>query len=250
MRKLEGKVVLITGGSLGIGQATALAFAKEGAKVVIASRGVEKGEETVRMIKEVGGEAIFVQTDVSKATDVERLINKTVENYNRLDYAFNNAGIVTPITKLIDETEESWDCLISINLKGVWLCMKYEILQMLKQGGGAIVNNSSIAGIRASKVSATYCASKWGVIGLTKTAARDYAKDDIRVNVICPSLTRTPMVLNRDERTDLTEQWVAELPLGRIGEPEEVAEAVVWLCSDAASFITGATLPIDGGSST
>ena len=247
MKLLEGKVALVTGGSSGIGRATALAFAREGAKVVIASRGIERGEETVQMAKKAGGEAIFIKTDVSKALEVEALVNKTVETYKRLDCAFNNAGILHPIARLADETEESWDSMINTNLKGVWLCLKYEILQMLKQGKGAIVNDSSVAGLRASRVTASYGASKHGIIGLTKTAALEYGKDNIRVNAVCPALIRTPMLLYRDKRTDLNEQWVADLPLARMGDPEEVAEAVVFLCSDASSFITGAILTVDGG---
>lgn len=247
MKMLEGKVALVTGGSSGIGRATALAFAREGAKVVIASRGIERGEETVQMAKKAGGEAIFIKTDVSKALEVEALVNKTVETYKRLDCAFNNAGILHPIARLADETEESWDSMINTNLKGVWLCLKYEILQMLKQGKGAIVNDSSVAGLRASRVTASYGASKHGIIGLTKTAALEYGKDNIRVNAVCPALIRTPMLLYRDKRTDLNEQWVADLPLARMGDPDEVAEAVVFLCSDASSFITGATLTVDGG---
>lgn len=247
MKLLEGKVALVTGGSSGIGRATALAFAREGAKVVIASRGIERGEETVQMAKKAGGEAIFIKTDVSKALEVEALVNKTIETYKRLDCAFNNAGILHPIARLADETEESWDSMINTNLKGVWLCLKYEILQMLKQGKGAIVNDSSVAGLRASRVTASYGASKHGIIGLTKTAALEYGKDNIRVNAVCPALIRTPMLLYRDKRTDLNEQWVADLPLARMGDPDEVAEAVVFLCSDASSFITGATLTVDGG---
>lgn len=247
MKTFEGKVALVTGGSSGIGRATALAFASKGAKVVIAGRNIERGEETVQMAKKVGGEAIFIKTDVSKALEVEALVNKTIENYKRLDCAFNNAGILHPIARLADETEESWDSMINTNLKGVWLCMKYEILHMLKQGKGAIVNDSSVAGLRASRVTASYGASKHGIIGLTKTAALEYGRNNIRVNAVCPALIRTPMLLNRDERTDLNEEWVADLPLARMGEPEEVAEAVVFLCSDSSSFITGAALTVDGG---
>ncbi len=247
MNKLKGKVSLITGGSSGIGRATALAFAREGAKVVVASRGIERGEETVTEIKANGGDATFIQTDVSKDTDVKSLLQKIVETYGKLDCAFNNAGILYPINRLADETEEEWDIMIDTNLKGVWLCMKYEILQMLKQGGGAIVNDSSVAGLRASRATASYGASKHGIIGLTKTGALEYGKDNIRINAICPALIHTPMLLFRDKRRDLTDQWVADLPLARMGEPSEVAEAVVWLCSDAASFVTGAILTVDGG---
>ena len=247
MGKLDGKVALITGGSLGIGEATALLFAREGAKVVVASRGIEPGNKTVQEIKNNGGDAIFVQTDVSKAVDVQTVIRKTVETYGRLDCAFNNAGIMPPKARLAEETEETWDNVIAINLKGVWLCLKYEILQMLKQGGGgAIVNTSSVAGLRASRVSAAYGASKAGIVGLTKSAALEYGRDGIRVNVVCPALILTPFWTTRNE-PNIHDQMASDLPLRRMGKPEEVAEAVVWFCSDAASFVTGAALPIDGG---
>jgi len=247
MNALAGKVALVTGGTSGIGRATAIAFGREGAKVVVAGRNKERGQVVVKEIEKAGGESIFIPTDILKAAGVEALVKSAVEHYGRLDCAFNNAGILHPITLLADETEEQWDSMIDTNLKGVWLCMKYEIKQMLKQGKGAIVNDSSVAGLRASRVTASYGASKHGIIGLTKTAALQYGNSNIRVNAVCPALIRTPMLLHRDERTDLNDQWVADLPLSRMGEPNEVAEAVVFLCSDAASFITGATLTVDGG---
>jgi NAD(P)-dependent dehydrogenase (short-subunit alcohol dehydrogenase family) len=246
--RLEGKVALVTGGASGIGRATALALAREGAKVVIADVAVEDGEETVRMIEENGGEAIFVETDVSQPDQVEVLINEAVETYGRLDCAFNNAGIEGEQAPTPDCTEENWDRVININLKGVWLGMKYEIPQMLKQGGGAIVNMSSVAGLVGFPNSPAYVASKHGILGLTKTAALEYATEGIRVNAVCPGVIRTAMV----ERAtggdpEVEAQFATMEPVGRMGKPEEVAEAVVWLCSDAASFVTGHSMVVDGG---
>jgi len=243
-----GKVALVTGGSSGIGRATAIAFAKEGAKVVIGDILTEKGEETVRLIRQGGGDAIFVQVDVSKSTDVKNLIQSCIQTYGKLDCAFNNAGIEGGIAPTADCTEENWDRVIDINLKGQWLCMKYEIPQMLKQGKGAIVNMASVAGLVAVQGLPAYCASKGGIIQLTKAAALEYAKAGIRINVVCPGLIETPLA----ERVinfipEYGAQVIAGHPLGRMGFPREVADAVVWLCSDAASFITGHALAIDGG---
>jgi NAD(P)-dependent dehydrogenase (short-subunit alcohol dehydrogenase family) len=248
MALCDGKISLVTGGGSGIGRATSLAFAREGARVVVVDMRADRGDEVVKMIKDKGGDAIFVQTDVSKAAQVEAMVKKAVEKYGRLDCAFNNAGITPPRAVLVEESEETWDQVMNVNLKGVWLCMKYEILQMLKQGSGAIVNTSSIAGLRAARSGAVYGASKHGVMGLTKAAARQYGANGIRVNVVCPSNIRTEMLKGKDDGSDAFKQWVKnEFPLGRLGEPEEVAEAAVWLCSDVAAFITGATLSIDGG---
>jgi NAD(P)-dependent dehydrogenase (short-subunit alcohol dehydrogenase family) len=241
----EGKVALITGGSSGIGRASALAFAREGAKVVIADVNIKGGQDTMQMIKKAGGEAIFVKADVSKAAEVEALINKAVESYGRLDYAHNNAGVIGMEPLLADGTEEQWDRIINIDLKGVWLCMKYEIPQMVKQGGGSIVNTSSITGLVGGKHLPVYTACKHGVIGLTRVAGGDYAREGIRINAVCPGLILTPpleQILKDEPRTDAEKQ-----PIGRMGKPEEVAEAVVWLCSDAASFIIGTNLTMDGG---
>lgn len=238
---LQGKVALVTGGSSGIGRATALAFAREGAKVIIAARRVREGEETVRMIVDAGGEASFVKTDVSRSAEVGALVSKAVETYGRLDCAFNNAGIVRIPGATEEWAEENWDRVIAINLTGVWLCMKYEVQQMLKQGRGAIVNNSSAAGFRGSAANPAYSASKHGVIGLTKSIALKYAKQGIRVNAVCPGWVRTPMLAMP------TEQLIAKQPNGRLGEPQEVAEAVVWLCSDAASLVIGHAMIMDGG---
>lgn len=245
-KKFEGKVALVTGAASGIGRASALAFAREGAKTVVADILVEGGEETVRIIKEAGGDALFVRTDVSKAGEVETLIQKIVETYGRLDYAHNNAGIAGADAPTADCTEENWDHTIAINLKGVWLCMKYEIPQMLNLGGGAIVNTASTAGLVGLEGSPAYCASKGGVVQLTRAAALDYAKAGIRVNAVCPGVIRTPMV-EPLVGTEAEAGLIAMEPIGRMGKPEEVAEAVVWLCSDAASFVTGIAMPVDGG---
>lgn len=245
----NNKVALITGGSSGIGRASALAFAREGAKVIVAAdKNVIGGEETVQMIKKAGGSAIFVQTDVSKAAEVEALIKKSVETYGRLDFAHNNAGVADPGKSTVDYTEEDWDRTINVNLKGVWLCMKYEIPQMLLQGGGAIVNTASGAGLIGSEKRPGYTASKHGVLGLTKTAALEYAKFGIRINAVCPGVIRTPMVERLIQRAPRNEaELIAWEPIGRLGTPEEVAESVVWLCSDAASFVIGHALVVDGG---
>jgi NAD(P)-dependent dehydrogenase (short-subunit alcohol dehydrogenase family) len=248
--QLNGKVALITGGASGIGRATALTFAREGAKLIIADMNEDGGQQTVHMITEHGGEATFVQVDVSRATEVEAMISKTVQTYGRLDCAHNNAGIGSRPRVLLHElSEESWERVISINLKGVWLCMKYEIIQMCTQGGGAIVNTASIMGLVGSwSRSGVYNASKHGVVGLTKTAALEYAKLGIRVNAVCPGYIRTPLIEEAlTSNPEMEAQIVARHPVGRMGRPEEIAEAVMWLCADAASFVTGHTMTVDGG---
>jgi NAD(P)-dependent dehydrogenase (short-subunit alcohol dehydrogenase family) len=210
----------------------------------------EGGNQTVHMITENGGEAIFVQVDVTSATQIEAMISKTVETYGRLDCSFNNAGTEgTIMVSTVDYKEEDWNRVFSINLTGVWLCMKHEITQMLKQGGGAIVNTASVAGLVGSRgAGSAYAASKHGVVGLTKTAALEYAKQGIRVNCVCPGVIRTPMMERMLTRTpELEQQYIAAEPIGRLGLPEEIAESVVWLCSDAASFVTGHTMTVDGG---
>lgn len=245
MKSFEGKVALITGGASGIGRATALAFVREGAKVVIADVSEDGGDETIEMIKGTGGEALFVRTDVSKGNEVEALIKRTVEAYGRLDCAHNNAAIGGEIALTADWTEEAWDRTISINLKGVWLCMKFEILQMLRQGSGAIVNTTAGAVLKPIPQTSGYGASKAGIMQLTKTAAVEYAKHGIRINAVAPGGTRTPML----DRLLATRGKAERRPyaIGRLAEPEEIAEAVLWLCSDAASFAVGCHMVLDGG---
>ncbi len=246
---LQGMVSLITGGSSGIGRAAALAFARAGARVVLGNRRLAEGQETVKLVKDGGGDATLVKTDVTKAAEVEALINQAVETYGRIDCAFNNAGTTGVMARTAECREENWDYIINLNLKGVWLCMKYEILQMLKQGGGAIVNNASVAGMVGLRGGPAYSASKGGVIQLTRTAALEYAKKGIRVNAVCPGYVLTPMTeVHLKTNPDFEAQIKKYQPVGRLGTAEEVAEAVVWLCSDAASFITGHPLVIDGGS--
>jgi NAD(P)-dependent dehydrogenase (short-subunit alcohol dehydrogenase family) len=247
---LEGKTALVTGGGSGIGRAASLAYAKEGARVVVADVNVEGGEETVLMIKEAGGEAILVHADVSKPEDTQAMVDQAVEAFGSLDCAFNNAGIGGGRDRLLtaDYLEEDWDRVISINLKGVWLCMKAEIPQMLKQGGGAIVNTASIAGLVGLTGTIAYVAAKHGVTGLTKAAAMEYAKSGIRVNAVCPGYIQTPLVQGIFDRIEgYRERVAARHPMDRLGEPEEIAQAVVWLSSDAASFVTGHNMPVDGG---
>jgi len=248
----DNKVALVTGGASGIGRSTAIAFAREGAKVVVTDIHIEAGEATVRMIEEAGGEARFVKADVSEADEVEAMVTRTVEMYGRLDCAFNNAGIEgqSAMASLTDCTIAEWDRVMGINLKGVWLCMKYEIPHMLSQGGGSIVNTASVAGLGGGTWVGTtaYVASKHGVIGLTKAAALAYAKSGIRVNAVCPGVVRTPLVERHLKANPRLEALlVANEPIGRMAQPEEVAEAVVWLCSDAASFVTGHPMVVDGG---
>lgn len=248
MKGLEGKVALITGGSSGIGRCAALLFAREGAKVVIGDVGVEEGEETVKIIEEAGGDATFVRTDVSQADQAKELIDRTISSYDQLHYAFNNAGVEQVLSTLPDCTEEEWNRVIDINLKGIWLCMKYEIPVMLKQGAGVIVNTSSVGGLTGGEFNAAYIAAKHGVVGLTKSAALEYSMAGIRVNAVCPGMTRTPLV---DALTggnpEIKNLIIGRHPIGRMAEPMEIAEAAVWLCSDEASFITGHALSVDGG---
>jgi NAD(P)-dependent dehydrogenase (short-subunit alcohol dehydrogenase family) len=242
------KVVLVTGGSYGIGRAAALGFAQRGAKVAIADLDVKRGEDTLRRIKEAGGEAIFVKTDVSSEADVEALVKKTIQTYGRLDCAFNNAGIHKQFIPTLDFTAADWDEMINVNLKSVWLCMKYEIPEMLKQGKGAIVNTSSAAGLVGTPSNPAYPASKHGVVGLTKSTALEFARKGIRVNCVCPGPIRTGMHESLAAVSpDIVQTMNSRVPMGRIGEPEEVAAAAIWLCSDEASYITGHALPVDGG---
>ena len=247
---LDGKTALVTGGGSGIGRAASLAYAREGARVAVVDVNVEGGEETVQRIKEAGGEAILIHADVSQPADTQAMVAQTVAAFGSLDCAFNNAGISGGRERRLtgDYLEEDWDRVININLKGVWLCMKAEIPQMLKQGGGAIVNTASIMGLISTSGSVAYTAAKHGVVGLTKAAALEYASQGIRVNAVCPGYIHTPMVQPRLDSVDgYEDQLKARHPLGRLGEPSEIAEAVLWLSSDAASFVTGHNMPVDGG---
>ncbi|MGK7925453.1 MAG: SDR family oxidoreductase [Spirulina sp.] len=243
-RELQGKVAIVTGASAGIGKATALRFARAGASVVVASRGVVEGEQTAHEICERGGDAIFVKTDVSQASEVEAMVNKTIDVYGRLDCACNNAGVIV-IDLLTKITEEDWDLTMKVNLKGIWLSLKYEIPQILKQGGGAIVNIASAGSIVSKPGLSIYSASKGGVVALTKGAALEYASSGIRINAISSASVKTNMLELVPE--EQLAQIVSEHPIGRIGRPEEIAEAVFWLCSDKSSFMTGHNMVIDGG---
>ncbi len=245
---LQDKVALVTGGTSGIGRETAVLFAKAGAKVVVAGRREIEGNETVALIQAAGGDGLFAKTDVSKAADVEAVVRQTVEKFGRLDVAFNNAGIEGAWAPISRQSEEDFDRTIAVNLKGVWLCLKYEIQQMLKQGGGgAIVNMASIMGLIGSVGVAAYSASKHGVIGLTKTAALENAKSGIRINAVCPGFAETPMA-DRIFRAPGVRRFVLNChPIGRLARSAEIAEAVVWMCSDRASFMTGQSLVLDGG---
>ena len=246
--QLKGKVALVTGAGSGIGRASALAFANEGAKVLVADIDPNGGAETVRLVEEAGGEALFFRADVSQPDDVEAMVRNAVDTWGRLDRAHNNAGIAEERVLTADLTEEVWDKTIDINLKGVWLCMKYEIQQMLEQGGGAIVNTSSVVGLAGVRFMPAYVASKHGIVGLTKAAALEYARDDIRVNAVCPGPILTPALeWYMKDNPKVGKHLRDQNPSGRVGLAEEVAQAVVWLCSERTSYITGHALAVDGG---
>jgi NAD(P)-dependent dehydrogenase (short-subunit alcohol dehydrogenase family) len=269
-QRFEGKVVLVTGAGRGIGRASATAFAREGARVVVADVATEAGEATAAAIRAAGGDATFVRTDVSQASQVESLVRHALGIHGRLDVAHNNAGIEGQRGSVADCTEDTWDRVLSVNLKGVWLCMRSEIQQMLRQGSGAIVNTASIAGLVGLTGRPAYVASKHGIVGLTRAAALEYGRSGIRVNAVCPGLIDTEMI----DRTILgtspsgdegepprpargflsgVKEFVGEAflerkqPAGRMGQPEEVAEAVLWLASDGASYVNGHALTVDGG---
>lgn len=242
----KDRTIIITGAASGIGRATAIRFAALGANVVASD--VTEGTEVMADIAAAGGRAVFVHCDVSKEDDVKAMVAAAVKEYGRLDYAFNNAGIEGATGAMHDMTSESWDHVIGTNLTGVWLCMKYEIPEMLKGGGGAIVNCSSIAGLVGFPMAGPYVASKHAVVGLTRVAALENAKTGIRVNAVCPGVIRTPMItryVGGDPQAEA--QLTMAEPMGRMGRPEEIADSVVWLCSDASSFITGQSIPVDGG---
>lgn len=244
----EDKVVFITGASSGIGKASAFAFADARAKVVACDINADAGMSLVNEIKEKGGDAIFIKCDVSKAEDVKMAIEGMIKKFGRLDFAFNNAGIEGISAPTPECTESNWDQTININLKGVWLCMKYQIPHMLRQGGGSIVNCSSIAGLVGFPGIPAYTASKHGVIGLTKTAALEFAKSNIRINAICPGVIQTPMIDRFTHgEAQIQRQLTEGEPVGRVGQPEEIASAAMWLCSNQSSFVTGDSLVVDGG---
>lgn len=249
-RRFEEKVALVTGGASGIGRATALALAREGARVAVADVDEDRGEETVRMIKDLGGDAFFARTDVSAGEAVRALVEETVDRYGGLDVAVNNAGIEGVLAPTADYPEEVWNRVIGINLTGVWLGMKYEIPEMLRGGGGSIVNVTSILGLVGFANASAYTAAKHGVIGLTKVAAMEYAARGVRVNAVAPGFIETPMVMERGVAAGADPEMyrqIAELhPIGRLGTPEEIAEAILWLASDGSAFVAGHVLVADG----
>lgn len=244
----SGQVALVTGAANGIGRATAQAFAAEGLKVVVADVDVLGGEETVALIQAAGGEALFVSCNVTREADVQNLMARTIEAYGRLDYAFNNAGIEIEKGRLAEGSLDEFDAIMGVNVKGVWLCMKYQLPLLLAQGGGAIVNTASVAGLGAAPKMSIYAASKHAVIGLTKSAAIEYAKKKIRVNAVCPAVIDTDMFRRAYEADPKKAEFAAAMhPVGRIGKVEEIASAVLYLCSDGAAFTTGHALTVDGG---
>jgi NAD(P)-dependent dehydrogenase (short-subunit alcohol dehydrogenase family) len=248
MKEFEGKVALVTGGGSGIGRATALAFAREGAQVVIGNRNVQRGEETVAMIRKAGGTASFKRTDVLVAAEIESLVDHAVKTYGGLDLAFNNAGVEGTVAPIVQQTEADYDAVMDVNVKGVWLSMKYEIPRMLERGGGAIVNCSSVAGLIGFPNMAPYFASKHAVIGLTKVAALEYSAQGIRINAVNPAVIETEMVDRITEGFSMKKDELIPMhPIGRLGRAEEIAEAVLWLCSPKSSFVTGHSLVVDGG---
>ena len=243
-----GKVAFVTGSTSGIGRATALAFARAGASVAVADVSEEGNRETARMIEEAGGRVVAVRCDVSDAGDVKRALDLTVESFGRLDFAFNNAGIEQPVMPAAEIADEDFERIVGINLRGIFLCMKHQIPLMLKTGGGAVVNTSSGAGVKGFAGQAAYAATKHGVIGMTKSAALDYAKDGIRINAVCPGIIDTPMMQRFTGGTpEGLERVIAQEPVGRMGKPDEIAAAVLFLCSDLGAFVVGHAMVVDGG---
>ncbi|MDA1189504.1 MAG: glucose 1-dehydrogenase [Chloroflexi bacterium] len=248
MGDFDGKVALITGASSGVGKAAAFEFARRGANVVLAARRTKEGGAVAQTIREDGGKALFVQTDVSDMRDVERMVEAAVKSFGRLDFAFNNAGIEGNIAITADSTEENWDNVIGINLTGAWLCMKYEIPEMLKTGGGAIVNMASDIALVGARGLPAYVASRFAVVGLTKSAALEYADKNIRINVVCPGIIETPMWDRITEGDEAVQRAFRDsYPAGRTATSEEIAAAAAWVCSDAASYMSGHALSLDGG---
>lgn len=244
----SGKVAFVTGAANGIGRATAVQFAQHGASIVVADILEQGNDETARMITDAGGRALALRCDVTRGEDVRATLDKAVEAFGRVDFAFNNAGVEQPITPLADITEQEWGRIANVNLRSVFLCMKYEIPLMLKQGGGVIVNTSSGAGVKGIAGQAAYCAAKHAIIGLTKAAALDYAAANIRINAVCPGIIETPMMGRFTGGTaEGRERVIAQEPVGRMGKPEEIAAAVVWLCSAPAAFVIGHAMVVDGG---
>ncbi|WP_345246787.1 glucose 1-dehydrogenase [Nibrella saemangeumensis] len=248
MADFNKQVALVTGAASGIGRATALAFARQGAEVIVSDVNAEGGQETVALIQEAGGKATFIPCNVADPDEVEALIRQTVETYGRLDIGINNAGIGGTFAKFIDQTLDDWNRMLAVNLSGVFYCMQAEIRQMLAQGGGKIVNISSIAGVRGMPNGAPYSAAKHGVLGLTKTAALEYVRQNIRVNAVCPVYTHSGMVHElMNMAPGMEERMRRVIPIGRFGQPEEIAQAILWLCSDENAFCTGQAIQMDGG---
>jgi NAD(P)-dependent dehydrogenase (short-subunit alcohol dehydrogenase family) len=246
--QFAGKVAFVTGGGTGIGRATALAFAREGASVAVVGHTRKDLDESVQLIEKDGRPALALTCDVTKSDDVNAAVERTVEAFGRLDFAFNNAGVAQPMKPLVEVTEDEWDRLLNVNLRGVFLCMKHELPQMVRQGGGVVVNTGSGASVMAIAGQAAYCAAKFGLIGLTKAAALDYAKSKIRVNAVCPGYVDTPMMQRFTGGTPEGRQKVIDnVPAGRPASPEEIAATVTWLCSDAAAYVIGHAMVIDGG---
>lgn len=253
--RLKDRIAIITGAGSGLGRSSAQLFAKEGAKVVVADIIAKDGEETVRMIREAGGDAIFVQTDVSKATEAEKMVRAAIDNYGKLDILFNNAGIPVPQGKIADQPEETWDRIMAVNLKGPFLCSKYAIPEMLKGGGGVILNTSSAAGVMSAPMLVPYCISKAGVIMLTKGTASEYSHEKIRVNCICPGGIDTPFLdksveADPDALAEFKKQLIRRGAIGRLAKAEEIAQAALFLVSDEASYVTRASVAVDGGFTT